>query len=196
MTNYLKTVKKFSKIDEEILAAITYKKAYEKLYKISALVSFPYKQSKETELRNRPLFLAKDVGKFIKKHVEENSPIDSILVNPRDNKLAIIRPLQIKFLGKGDYHNVSNEKFITFLKKCVKYKENNISLIIVLEGPIKIQLRSIVDWLKDNVFPFKEVILIHPNDKNGDMEFYQLKPSKKLFSSLKISKEETLKGIV
>lgn len=194
LINYLKTVKKFSKIDEEILATVTYKKAYEKLHKTSTLISFPYRQSREKELNNRPLILAKNIGGFIRKHIEESSHIDSILVNPRNNKLAIVRPLQIKFLGKGKYQNVTNEKFIRFLKKYSKYEENKISLIIVLESPIKIQLRNIVDWLKDNIFPFKEVVSIHPNNKTGNMEFYQLKPSKGTFSSLVISRKEMLRG--
>lgn len=193
LINYLKTVKKFTKIDEEILATITYKKAYVKLYDEDVLISFPYKLSSEQELTKQPLLIAKDIGDFIKKHIDENSPIDSILVNPQDNKTAVLRPLQIKFLGKGEYQNVTNEKFVAFLEKYAKrYGKNNASLLIVLEGTIKIKLRSIVDWLKDNEFPFGEVILINSDNKTGIMEFFQLKPSKKAFFSIRINKNEML----
>lgn len=49
LINYLKTVDSFSKTEHEILATLTYKKAYEKLHDKSTLVSFPYRQSKERE---------------------------------------------------------------------------------------------------------------------------------------------------
>jgi len=192
LVNYLKTVKRFSKIEEEILATLIYKKAYEKIYEKSALVAFPYKANKETEISKRSILIAEEIGNFIRKYAEENSPIDSILIDPRDNKKAIIRCLQIKFLGKGRYKNVTNRRFIELLKKYENYQKNKISLVIVLDSPHKIQLRVVVDWLKNNPFPFQEVILIRPNNKSGNMEFFQLKPSKNTFSSLKMTRKEII----
>lgn len=194
LLNYLKTVKSFSKVEDEILATITYKRAYEKLHEVSTLVTFPYKQNKEKELSNRPFFEAKDIGRMIKKFVEENSPIDSLLVDPKDVRITMVRPLQIKFLGRGKYQNVTSNKFIELLKHNLGYENNNFTLVVVLEGKIKIQLRMVVDWLKDHEFPFKEVVLIHPGNKTGIMEFFQLKPSKNGFSSMKIGREQMLSG--
>src|SRR5688500_8849455 len=74
LINYLKTVKKFTKIEEEILAALTYKKAYEKINQKTVLIAFPYRESKEINLRNHPMVLAKDIGKFISDFAEQNSP--------------------------------------------------------------------------------------------------------------------------
>ena len=50
LINYLKTVKKFSKLEEEILAIITYKYAYQKLNDKDVLIGFPYKENKEREI--------------------------------------------------------------------------------------------------------------------------------------------------
>ena len=67
LINYLKTVKKFSKLEEEILAIITYKYAYQKLNDKDVLIGFPYKENKEREINNRPLLEAQDIGQFKKK---------------------------------------------------------------------------------------------------------------------------------
>lgn len=177
LINYLKTIKKFSKIDEEILVTITYKHAYQKLNNKDVLIGFPYKESREKEISRRPLLLASEIGKFIKANSEENSPIDSMLVDPENQKSAYIRPLQIKFLGKGKYSKPTTNNFIQFLKEKSNYEKSKISLIISLQGEFNINLRTIATWLTDNRFPFGEVILIRPNSTSGDMEFYQLKPS-------------------
>lgn len=176
--NYLKTIKKFSKIDEEILATITYKYAYQKLNNKDVLIGFPYKENREKEISRRQLLLASEIGKFIKVNSEENSPIDSMLVDPKNQKSAYIRPLQIKFLGKGKYNKPTTNNFIEFLKEKSNYEKSKISLVISIQGEFNINLKSIATWLSDNPFPFDEVILIRPNSTTGDMEFYQLKPSK------------------
>lgn len=196
LINYLKTVRRFSKLDSEILATVTYNKAYETNYNKNTLISFPYKQNKELEINKRPILLAQDIGSFIKENIEENSLIDSFLIDPIDNQSAIIRPLQIKFLGKGKYKDITNSTTIEFLKRYSHNQSNKYSLIIVLEGRIiTIQLREIVDWLKKNNYPFEEVIMINPNNTTGDMEFYQLKPSKDSILSIKIKKAEMLSSV-
>lgn len=192
LINYLKTVVSFSKTEHEILATLTYKKAYEKLHGESTLITFPYKQNKEKELHKRRFYKAEELGEMIRKFSEENSAIDSILVDPKDSRIAIVRPLQIKHLGRGKYKDVTNKKFIEFLEEKSGYEKNDITLVLVLEGKIKIQLREVVDWLNDHEFPFGEVILINPDNRTGYMEFYQLKPNKNGFSSMKIDREEML----
>ncbi len=178
LLNYLKTVKKFSKIDEEILATVTYKYAYQKLKNNDVLIGFPYNESKEIELNRQPLLLtAEKIGEFIKKYAEENSPIDSIIVDPINQRESKIRPLQIKFLGKGKWNGITTEKFIEFLKQKSLYEKNKITLLISLQGAFNINLKKIVIWLNNNNFPFEEVVLIRPNGTTGDMEFYQLKPT-------------------
>ena len=176
LLSYLKTIKKFSKIDEEILATVTYKYAYQKLWGDDVLISFPYKENKEFEINKQPILVAKKIGEFIKKYTEENSPIDSILVDPVNQNKSNIRPLQIKFLGKGRWSDITTEKFIEFLKKKSLYEHSKITLVISLQGTFIINLKKIATWLKENSFPFGEVILIRPNGTTGDMEFYQLKP--------------------
>lgn len=196
LLNYLNTVKKFSKIDEEILATVTYKYAYQKLKNKDFLISFPYRENKEFEINKRPLLIAEKIGEFIKKYAEENSPIDSILVDPVNQRRSNIRPLQIKFLGKGKYSNVTTNNFIEFLKEKSLYEKNSISLVISLQGVFNINLENLAIWLQKNSFPFVEVVLIRPNGTTGDMEFYQLKPSEdQRPRRLIISKEEMLREV-
>lgn len=191
LLNYLKTVKTFSKLEEEILATLTYKKAYFKIYMTDFLITFPYKLGHEQEILNRPLLLASEIGIFLKKHIEDNSYYDSILVNPVNNKQAIVKPLQIKYLGKGEYRNVTTDKFIKLLEKYINHESNEATLVIVLDGPIiKIQLQKVVKWLNKSNYPFPEVILIESNIKTGDMIYYQLKPNKNgVFNSLSLSRD-------
>lgn len=189
LIRYLNTVKTFSKIDHEILATVTYKYAYQKLHGEDCLISFPYKENKEHELKNRPLLMVEKIGEFIKGFSEENSPIDAILVNPLDNKTSTIRPLQIKFLGKGKYIDLTTSKFIEFLTSKSLYEVNNYTMIISIEGVFNLNLIDIATWLTKNSYPFGEVILIRPNNSTGDMEFYQLKPTKKNVPRLLIIKK-------
>lgn len=177
LLSYLKTVKKFSKIDEEILATVTYKYAYQKLENKDVLISFPYREDKEIEINKQPLLIAENIGKFIKNYADENSPIDSILVDPINQRKSNIRPLQIKFLGKGTWSGLTTEKFIEFLKEKSLYEQSKITLVISIQGIFDISLKEIAVWLRQNNFPFGEVVLIRPNGTTGDMEFYQLKPS-------------------
>lgn len=127
---------------------------------------------------------------MIREFSEEDSSVDSILVDPKDSRVAIVRPLQIKFLGRGKYKDVTNKVFIEFLEEKSNYEQSDISLILVLGGKIKIKLREVVDWLNEHDFPFEEVVLINPNNETGDMEFYQLKPNKNGFSSMKFDRKE------
>lgn len=196
LKNYLKTVDNFSKLEHEILAALTFQKAYEKIFEESTMIGFPHKPGAETNLNKMGIIPAKNVGKFISQYGDESSPMDAIIVNPINNKPrnnAIYRPLQIKYLGKGDFKNVTEEKFIKFLKKYSDYQSNKYSLIIVLDGKIKkLELRVVVDWLNENKFPFGEVVLIHAPSNLGDIEYFQLKPTKETFSSIKMTREELL----
>lgn len=194
LLKYLKTVKKFSKVDEEILATVTYKYAYQKLENKDVLISFPYRENKELEINKRPLLMAEKIGEFIKKYANENSPIDSILVDPIDQRKSNIRPLQIKFLGKGRWSSLTTKKFVEFLKVKSLYEQNKITLIISIQGIFDINLEEIATWLRQNSFPFGEVVLIRPNGATGDTEFYQLKPSKNdRPKCLIISKKEILR---
>lgn len=194
LLNYLKTVKKISKLDEEILTTVTYKYAYQKLNDKDVLIGFPYKEGKELEINKRPLLRAEEIGKFIRQYTEENSPMDSILVDPKDQRNSIIRPLQIKFLGKGRWSDITTDKFIEFLKEKSLYEKSRISLVISLQGSFNINLRKITTWLKENSFPFGEVILVRPNGTTGNMEFYQLKPTKnRIPCRLVINKKEMLR---
>ncbi len=152
LLNYLKTVKKFSKIDEEILVTVTYKCAYQELNNKDMLIGFPYRESREKEINSRSLLLAKEIGEFIKTNAEENSPIDSILVDPEDQRNALVRPLQIKFLGKGRYCEPATENTIEFLKRKSNYEKSDISLIISLQGKFDINLGSIANWLVNNPY--------------------------------------------
>lgn len=195
LINYLQTVNKFSKIDNEILATLTYKKAYDKLHSTNTLVSFPCKENKETEISKRPLFLAKGIGSIIKKFAEENSPIDSLLINPVNSKNASIRPLQIKFVGKGQKETISEDGIIDLLIRKSDYEQNDYTLVLVLEGKVKAKLQKVVNWLKNNDYPFAEVVLINPDNKTGIMEFFQLKPSKKTFASIRIDQNKMLRGL-
>ncbi len=191
LKNYLKTVKKLKKIDWEIISALTYQKAYEKIYEESTMIAFPYRENKESELNKMGIIPAINIGKFISKFSEESSPIDAIIINPEDNKQATIRPLQIKILGKGKYANVDNKKFIELLEENKKYEKNPYTLVIVLDGKVqRLKLREIVDWLKENEFPFDEVILINASNNLSGVELFQLKPTNKFFSSIKLSKKD------
>lgn len=196
LKNYLKTVDSFSKLEHEILAALTFQKAYEKIFEESTMIGFPQKPGVETSLNKMGIIPAKNIGKFISQYSDEKSPMDAIIVNPinsnpRNNTLY--RPLQIKYLGKGEFETVTEEKFIKFLKKYSDYQSNKYSLIIVLDGKIeKLELREVVDWLNENKFPFGEVVLIHAPSNLDDIEFFQLKPTKKTFSSIKITRKELL----
>ena len=177
LLKYLKTVKKFSKVDEEILATVTYKYAYQKLENKDFLISFPYRENKELEINKRPLLIAEKIGEFIKKYADENSSVDSILVDPIGQRKSNIRPLQIKFLGKGRWSGITTKKFIKFLRENSLCEKSKITLAISLQGSFNINLKAIAVWLKENSFPFGEVVLIRPNGTTGDMEFYQLKPT-------------------
>lgn len=188
--NYLKTIKTFSKLDQEILATLTYKKAYRELKNKDLLISFPYKQSRQKEIENRHFLTAGKAGKFIQENIEQDSPIDSLLVDPIDTKTSLVRPLQIKFFGRGSNKVMNDKKFIDFLMKYRNYDAQNVSLIIVLEGSFKINLQKISNWLKSKKFPFPEVVLINPNNKSGDMGFYQLKPSRKNPASMLFTRKE------
>lgn len=194
--NYLKTVKKLDKVDEEILATITYKIAFRRLKGDDCLISFPYNPRKETELIKTIVFRAEEIGVHIKKFIEQNSIIDSMLVTPMSNGQMRVRPLQIKFLGKGEFREVTDDKVIEFLKKISNFSRNRVTLILVLDGTVKIRrLENISDWLKENDFPFEEVVLINPDHKTGDMLFFQLKPSGDNLLSMKFSREEMMQGI-
>lgn len=177
LLNYLKKVKKFSKIDEEILATITYKYVYQKIKKKDFLIGFPYRVNRETEIANSPL-IADNIAEFLKSNSEEDSPIDSILIDPENDRSAHVRPLQIKFLGKGKYRQTDTDSFIKFLKEKSNYEESKISLIIYIQGEFSVDLKKIISWLSTNPFPFAEVVLMRCNVITGDTEYRQLKPSK------------------
>ncbi len=192
LNNYLKTVGKFGKLEEEILATITYKSAYCKLHSKDVLISFPYKVNKEIEINKRPMLLAKDIGKFIKENAEENSLIDSILVDPQNDRYSMVTPLQIKFVGKGKYSNLTTQKLIEFLQKKSGFDQSNFSLILVLEPPGDVNLFEVCKWLSQNKFPFAEVVLISSEKLDGDMYFYQVKPSKNNIPMMLTLKKEEL----
>ena len=101
-----------------------------------------------------------------------------MLVDPKDERTSIVRPIQIKFLGKGKYSPVTTDNFIEFLKEHSQYQKSKISLIIPLQGSFRIKVKEIAVWLENNPFSFEEVVLIGPDSQTGDMEFYQLKPCK------------------
>ena len=100
--------------------------------------------------------------------------------------------MQIKFVGKGNSELLTENTILNFIKRKSHYEKNNYTLVLVLEGKTKIKLRKVVDWLKTNFFPFGEIVLISPDNKTGIIEFFQLKPSKETFSSIKIDKDEML----
>ncbi len=192
--NYLKTVKKFGKLEEEILATLTYKKAYKTIKGKDYLISFPYQESKQIEIERRPVLAANQIGRFIKKYSDQNSAIDSYLVDPVSKRSSLVRPLQIKFLGKGKKSSrVNNRRFINFLKKYKNYDGEGISLVVVLEGSFKIDLEGLSKWLKVNKYPFPKVVLINSDNKTGKMGYYQLKPSKERPSSIVFTREEMYK---
>lgn len=177
LLRYLKTVPRFSKIEEEILATLTYKHEYQRQVIRSALyISFPYKESSEEELDKRSGESPDKIGYLIREFIEENSPIDSILVNQRSSRPSYQKLLQIKFFGRYGNSHSTNDDFISFLGKYSTYAPTDIALIILSDKSGSYRPETIAKWLKENKFPFREVVLIRTNSPGDKPEFYTLKP--------------------
>lgn len=177
LLRYLKTVNKFSKIEEEILATITFKHAYQKLVIRSGLfISFPFKEGSETELIKYPTVPSEKVGWFIKEFIEENSPVDSILVNQRNIKPTFQKPLQIKLFGNFDENKPAELDLVKFLHKYSTYAPTDTSLVILTDSSLKIETKDATTWLKENKFPFEEVVLVGNKETRKRNDYRVLKP--------------------
>ena len=177
LLRYLKTVNKFSKIEEEILATLKFKHAYQKLVIRSGLfISFPYKEGCETELNKFPTIASEKVGWFIKEFIEENSPIDSILVNQKNVKPTFQKALQIKQFGNFDETEPPSNDLIKFLQKYATYAPTDVSLVILADSSIRIETEKVSTWLKQNKFPFAEVVLVGNKETKKRNDYKVLKP--------------------
>jgi hypothetical protein len=176
LLRYLLTVQRRNKIDEEIVATLNFKHSYQKLIvKTGLFISFPYKEGSEPELNRQTSVETADIGRFIVEFMEENSPIDSILVNKRDGRSTFQKPLQIKFFGKHDGIAPTKENLILFLKKYSTYAPTDISLVIVSENMKGLDFEEMSEWFKLNKFPFKEVVFVRPRPGKKFADFFRLK---------------------
>ena len=177
LLRYLKTVNKFSKMEEEILATLKFKHAYQKLVIRSGLfISFPYKEGSESELNKYDAVQSEKVGWFIREFIEENSPVDSILVNQKNIKPTFQKSLQIKFFGNFDKTQPTDLDLVRFLHKYSTYAPTDTSLVILTENYGRIETQKAKTWLNENKFPFSEVVLVGNKESKKRNDYLVLKP--------------------
>lgn len=178
LLRYLNTVSRFSKTDDEIRATLTYKHAFQKLILHSSLfISFPIKEGAETELNKITPVPAEKIGWLIKEFAEENSPVDTILVNQRNGKPTLQKPLQIKFFGNFDPKHSQKPDLVSFLGKYSTYAPTDVTLIILTENTRSIDVESATKWLENASFPFKEVVLVGKKESRKRNDYMPLKPN-------------------
>ncbi len=167
---YLKTKKYFGKIENEILAVLTFLKIYRDERPGEYLIYFkPNKKYFEIDK-----LVSFDV--FFECLLNEDSPIDVSLIRKEGKEKVGVKPIQLKRFGLGKEKGGGTETFLSFLEKYRNVSGKNVSLVIVLEEIKKLKPQTVTEWLNKNDFPFPEVVLIHPS-KNEECDFYQLKPS-------------------
>lgn len=164
-------------MEEEILATLKFKHAYQKLVIRSGLfISFPYKEGSESELNKYDAVQSEKVGWFIREFIEENSPVDSILVNQKNIKPTFQKSLQIKFFGNFDKTQPTDLDLVRFLHKYSTYAPTDTSLVILTENYGRIETQKAKTWLNENKFPFSEVVLVGNKESKKRNDYLVLKP--------------------
>jgi hypothetical protein len=163
----------------EILATITVANVFNDEKPGEYFIYLPMLPSHEKRFPvDKDIFFMDD---FLKLFHDGNSSEDTFLLRKEDNHYAVI-PIQIKRYGVGKWETESAESIIPFLEEKRNYATNEMQLIIVFENvpnnlEVLANLNKASEWLLDNDFPFKGVIVIHPF-ATGEMLFCQLKPTK------------------
>lgn len=193
LRDYVKNNWRNSKTQYEILAALTVLKIFEDEKPGEYFIYFPLRPSHEKRFpTDKKIFFLED---FFRLFHDGNAPEDIFLLRKEEGYYAVI-PLQIKRYGVGKWKTGSTNELMSFLEDKKRFAANDTQLIIVFEDipvtpDVPKDLSNASQWLKQNGFPFKGVIAVHPF-ASGEMLFWQLKPSKDEPAVKKFSKEQIL----
>lgn len=191
LKDYLRVNWDNSTVQYEILTALTVSKVFKDERPGEYFIYFPLLSSHEKRFPiDKEVFYIED---FFKLFHDGNAPEDIFLLREEAGHYGVI-PLQIKKYGVGKWASGSAKELIDFLKEKSHFTPSDMCLVIPLENieiskDTKVYLEETGKWLRENDFPFKSVIAIHPF-VNGEMLFWQLKPSKDIPEVKKFSKED------
>lgn len=148
--------------DYEIIVSILLKKLYEdKLNFGKCVIGFVLKDKNANDFPEHGLFSVLELEDVLssKKVFEEDSDVD-VVISKRNGNLIDEKGVayQLKRFGLGKEVNGGTEEFINFLNKYKSYSKTDVRLMILMEpNSNEIDTRTVVDWLKNNNYPFKGV---------------------------------------
>ncbi len=194
LAEYLKRKNPWSGIDHEIAATLACLKTYKDDLEGDYFVAFPPKLQYGSKLSKTQKHSVDEFDQFLKKYVEKNSDIDVIIAreNPGGkDEPPLLKLLQIKRFGLGNYEGANTNDFIEWLKKLSKkYAAAPVRLAITIEKIGKLHIQSAVEWLNSNAFPFQEVLLISTDKEKAAI--YQLKPNRGTFVPKSFTREQII----
>lgn len=194
LSEYLKRKNPWSRIDHEIAATLACLKAYKDDFEGNYFVTFPPKLQYGSELSRAKKHTVDEFEQFLKTFVEEDSDIDIIIAreNPAGkNEPPLLKFIQMKRFGLGDYEGANTNEFIHWLKKLSeKYVAAPVRLAVTIEKIGKLHLQSVVEWINSNALPFIEMLVISTSREK--MTIYQLKPNRGTFVPKSFTREQVI----
>jgi hypothetical protein len=199
---YLKGKKSvYSKQDNEILIALTARKAYEdKIANDEEMtIGFVLRSQLKKEFDEIKDTITTDkIGEILSKFGEQSTLTD-VAIGKKKNGIQIGNPIeiQIKRYGLGREENGGTTELIKILKKHIFDAADKERLFIYLEKTRGIlDVKEIIKHVDMDKFPYKEVVTMHYTEPDMHMHYIRLKPKQGSDYGYKVFTQEEVIGII
>ena len=173
--------------DYELAAALIMHRFCEKRWGKDCWIGFRIKQQHSNSLpaynSERKIELA-EIAVLLRGGVDEDSPVDFLVVRKASNSKAQGMIFQVKRFGIGRTKKDTDE-LIAYLNSFKnKYSKTNANLLVSLDDGVQVDMKKLLTGLDTTNFPFNRILFTWINDDNvfikdvfplGDLEQYPIK---------------------